>query len=50
MRDAVTVEDAGPLTLKGKSENVAAWRLVDVTAGGPRVRRGLDAPLVGREG
>ena len=50
VRDAVTVEDAGPLTLKGKSENVAAWRLVDVTAGGPGVMRGLDAPLVGREG
>ncbi|HSG13815.1 MAG TPA: AAA family ATPase [Gaiellaceae bacterium] len=46
VRDAVRAEPAGPLTLKGKAESVAAWRLLEVT-GIPKAR-GLDAPFVGR--
>jgi class 3 adenylate cyclase len=48
VRDAVTVEAAGGLTLKGKREPVEAFRLlaVDPTASG--LERRLDAPLVGR--
>ena len=48
VRDAVTVEDVEPLALKGKSQLVRAWRLIDVTPGGPGVARRFDAPLVGR--
>ena len=33
VRDAVTVEAVEPLALKGKSQPVPAWRLVDVRAG-----------------
>ena len=47
--DAVHVEPVEPLTLKGKSEPVAAWRLLDVIAGAPAYTRRLDAPFVGRE-
>ena len=47
--EAVHVEPVEPLTLKGKSEPVAAWRLLDVIAGAPAYTRRLDAPFVGRE-
>lgn len=47
VRDSVVVEQAGPLSLKGKREPVPAWRLVEVH--GPTLRRSFDAPLVGRE-
>ena len=47
--DAVHVEPVEPLALKGKSEPVAAWRLLDVIAGAPAYTRRLDAPFVGRE-
>jgi len=48
VRDAVRVEAVAPLTLKGKSEGVPAWRLLGVTAE-PGLARRLDSPLVGRE-
>jgi class 3 adenylate cyclase/tetratricopeptide (TPR) repeat protein len=49
VRDAVVAEPVRPLTLKGKSELVPAFRLVSVAEGaGGRARR-LDSPMVGRE-
>jgi class 3 adenylate cyclase len=48
-RDAILVEPMGPLALKGKSEPVRAWRLLDVVEGAPPFERRLDAPLVDRE-
>src|SRR4051794_27322087 len=47
-RGAVEVEPVDPLTLKGKSEPVEAFRLVAVT-GLEATRRTFDAPFVGRE-
>jgi len=49
VRDAVRVEPVEPLELKGKTDKVPAFRLVDVTAGAPAFARRLDSPLVGRE-
>jgi class 3 adenylate cyclase/tetratricopeptide (TPR) repeat protein len=49
VRDAVKVEAAEPLTLKGKAESVPAYRLVTVTAGADAHARRLDSPMVGRE-
>jgi class 3 adenylate cyclase/tetratricopeptide (TPR) repeat protein len=49
IRDAVHVEPVDPLELKGKSDRVPAFRLVDVTPGAPAFARRLDSPLVGRE-
>ncbi len=48
MRDAVEVEVVEPLQLKGKSEPVAAYRLVSVH-GAEGFTRHPDAPMVGRE-
>src|SRR5262245_30083252 len=48
VRDAVDVEDAGPLDLKGKASPVEAWRLLGLTSEVPSERR-HEAPLVGRE-
>ena len=48
VRDAVDVEEVEPLTLKGKAQPVAAYRLVAVRSGEAVARR-HDAPLVGRE-
>jgi predicted ATPase/class 3 adenylate cyclase len=48
VRDAVEVQPLDPLTLKGKSEPVAAYRLLAVRAGAPAFARHLDSPLVGR--
>jgi class 3 adenylate cyclase len=48
VRDAVVVEPVEPLELKGKSEPVPAFRLVEVTAGAGVARR-LDSPMIGRE-
>ena len=42
VRDAVEVEPAGTLELKGKAEPVAAYRLVSVRAGAPGTERRLD--------
>jgi DNA-binding SARP family transcriptional activator len=46
VRDAVVVEAVDPLVLKGRSEPMRAWRLQQLTGGGPRRR---SAPMVGRE-
>ena len=50
VRDAVTAEQVPPLALKGKSEPVAAWRLLDVEPGVAGLLRRMDSPLVGRSG
>ena len=47
-RDAVVVEAVEPLALKGKSEPVDAFRLLEVV-GDESVLRHTDTPLVGRE-
>ncbi len=49
VRDAVKVEEVEPLTAKGKSQPVRAFRLLEVTAQAPGVARRLDSPLVGRD-
>jgi class 3 adenylate cyclase/tetratricopeptide (TPR) repeat protein len=49
VRDAVTVEPAGPLELRGKAEPQPAWRLVEVSPEGPGITRRLDSPIVGRD-
>ena len=49
MRDAVQVEPVEPLDLKGKSEPVPAFRLIDVADHAAGLERPLAAPLVGRE-
>jgi tetratricopeptide (TPR) repeat protein len=49
VRGAVEVEPVEPLTLKGKSEPVPAYRLLSVTRVGEAVQRGKDTPMVGRE-
>ncbi len=48
VRDAVEVEAVEPLVLKGKSEPVEAFRLVELVGDEPVARR-LETPLVGRE-
>ncbi|HZU14753.1 MAG TPA: adenylate/guanylate cyclase domain-containing protein [Chloroflexota bacterium] len=47
VRDAVQVEAASPLELKGKRDRVPAYRLLQV--GAPVERRRLRAPMIGRE-
>jgi class 3 adenylate cyclase/tetratricopeptide (TPR) repeat protein len=49
VRDAVVVEPLEPLALKGKSEPVAAFRLVDVLPEAAGLARHPETPLVGRE-
>jgi class 3 adenylate cyclase/tetratricopeptide (TPR) repeat protein len=48
VRDAVRAEPVEPLELKGKTERVSAFRLLEVTPGAPQFARRLDSPLVGR--
>ena len=48
VRDAVTVEELEPLELKGKSQRVAAYRLVDLAPDAPGLARRLESQLVGR--
>jgi class 3 adenylate cyclase/tetratricopeptide (TPR) repeat protein len=48
VRDAVVAEPIAPLTLKGKSEPVAAYRVASVASVSPMRTRRLDAPMVGR--
>jgi class 3 adenylate cyclase/tetratricopeptide (TPR) repeat protein len=48
VRDAVIADPVAPLELKGKSEPMPAYRLVEVIAGAEGVRRRLDSPMVGR--
>jgi class 3 adenylate cyclase/tetratricopeptide (TPR) repeat protein len=49
VRDAVLVEPVDPLELKGKTDRIPAFRLLDVTPGAPSFARRLDSPIVGRE-
>jgi class 3 adenylate cyclase len=49
VRDAVTAEAVESLQLKGKSEPVQAFQLIDVLAGAAPLARHLETPLVGRE-
>ena len=49
VKDAVDAEPVDALALKGKSEPVAAFRLVDVRSGVSGHVRRLDSPMVGRE-
>jgi class 3 adenylate cyclase len=49
VRDAVVVEPVEPLALKGKSEPVEAFRLLEVIGDAAPLARHLDTPLVGRE-
>ncbi len=48
VRDAVDAEPVPPLALKGKSEPVRAWRLLDVAPGVAGLLRRMDSPLIGR--
>jgi class 3 adenylate cyclase/tetratricopeptide (TPR) repeat protein len=47
--EAVEVESVEPLELKGKSEPVSAWRLLDVISGPAAFERPTDSPMLGRE-
>ncbi|MFN2593531.1 MAG: adenylate/guanylate cyclase domain-containing protein, partial [Actinomycetota bacterium] len=49
VRDAVKVEEVEPLELKGKSERVPAYRLVEVIPHALGTSRHLDSSIVGRE-
>src|SRR5437588_8916939 len=49
VRDAVRVDQVGPIELRGKTEPVAAFRLVEVLPDAPAFTRRLDAPFVGRQ-
>jgi class 3 adenylate cyclase/tetratricopeptide (TPR) repeat protein len=49
LRDAVAAEAVQPLSLKGKEDPVAAYRLLEVLPGAEAVRRRLDSPMVGRD-
>jgi class 3 adenylate cyclase/tetratricopeptide (TPR) repeat protein len=49
VRDAVRADAVEPLALKGKSEPVEAYRLVEVIGDAAPLARHLDTPLVGRE-
>jgi class 3 adenylate cyclase len=49
VRDAVLVEAVEPLVVKGKSEPLEAYRLVDVLADAEALARHPETPLVGRK-
>ena len=49
VRDAVVVEPVEPLALKGKSEPVEAFRLLEVLSDAAALARHPETPLVGRE-
>ncbi len=49
VRDAVHMDAVDPLALKGKSELVEAFLLLEVLADASPLARHLDTPLVGRE-
>jgi class 3 adenylate cyclase/tetratricopeptide (TPR) repeat protein len=48
-QDAIEVEPIEALSLKGKTERVAAYRVMRVIQGAPAFERRLDAPLIGRQ-
>jgi class 3 adenylate cyclase/tetratricopeptide (TPR) repeat protein len=49
VRDAVVTAPLEPLTVKGKAEPVATYRLVDVDLHAAGRERRLDSPMVGRD-
>ena len=49
VRDAVDAEPVDAQALRGKSEPVAAYRLLEVRATGEAFQRRLDSPMVGRQ-
>jgi class 3 adenylate cyclase/tetratricopeptide (TPR) repeat protein len=49
VRDAVRADAVEPLALKGKSEPVVAYRLLQLIGDAAPLARHLDTPLVGRE-
>ncbi|HMC37883.1 MAG TPA: adenylate/guanylate cyclase domain-containing protein, partial [Actinomycetota bacterium] len=49
VRDAVKADALPPLAVKGKSQPVVAWRLLEVGPGLPGWSRRFDSPLVGRD-
>jgi class 3 adenylate cyclase len=49
VRSLATVEPLRPLTVKGKTEPVSAWRLLQVAPGAPRWVPRFESPFVGRE-
>jgi class 3 adenylate cyclase/predicted ATPase len=49
VRDAVEVQALEPFALKGKSQSIPAYRLLDVVEGAPVLARRFDTPFVGRE-
>ena len=49
VKDAVSVEAVTPLPLKGKSDLVTAYRLLEVREGADGLARRVDTPMVGRE-
>ncbi len=48
VREAVRAEAVAPLALKGKTEPVPAWRLVEVLPEATAIARRIDAAFVGR--
>ena len=48
VREAVIAEPVEPLTVKGKSKPLSAWRLLAVH-GDSQIARRLDMPMIGRE-
>src|SRR6266511_3727208 len=48
VRDAAIVDAVPPLSVKGKTELLTAWRLLDVVPAASGWSRRLDSPLVGR--
>jgi class 3 adenylate cyclase/tetratricopeptide (TPR) repeat protein len=49
VRDAVRVEPVGSLALKGKTDKVVSWRLLEILEDAPAFARHLDSPLIGRD-
>jgi class 3 adenylate cyclase/tetratricopeptide (TPR) repeat protein len=49
VRNAVRAEPVAPLALKGKSEPVPAFRVLELVEAVPAFTRPIDAPFVGRE-
>src|SRR5680860_647479 len=47
-KDAVDAKAIAPLTLRGKSQELEAFRLIAVHPGTPMLSRRMDSPLVGR--
>jgi class 3 adenylate cyclase/tetratricopeptide (TPR) repeat protein len=48
VRDSISAEAIDPVSVKGKADPVAAYRLLSVTGDSGRHTRPLEAPLVGR--